>query len=325
MRTSRCLRRTTPKTRPRRSARQFRSLILLVVAAALVIGPLAKMTAASHGRRKPAPDLRHAHLTRVLVLGDSVAQTFGLALDIDARVHGVVEEDDGILGCGVAVQQAVWSQGQVETMGPACNSSTPVSGQWPALWRRWIDQFRPDTVVVLAGRWETQDALLGFGWTSILQPSYAAYIESQLAEAVDVASSDGAHVDLLTSPCFDGGAQPDGQPWPESNPARVGAFNRLVNDVASAHARSTTVVNLDAVICPGGHFRMNLDGVQIRDQDGIHFPGQYAAIGAFGHWIGPKIWPTLLDPREVNVGPRTISPVVSVKRPASRTSHPAGR
>lgn len=230
----------------------------------------------------------------MLVVGDSVALTLGLALGIDAGRYRVLEDVKGLLGCGVAIQQAVRSQGQLETMVSACNSASPPSKQWPALWTRWVRRFRPQVVVVLAGRWETQDVEIGGRWTSILHPGYAQYVRRSLARAVRIASEQGAHVDLLTSPCFDGGEQPDGRPWPESNPARVETYNRLLRLVAAEHRTTTSLVDLDALVCPGNHFREYADGVQIRDSDGIHLPGGYSGIYHFGKWVGPRLWPELL-------------------------------
>lgn len=264
---------------------------------ALVALPVPPAGAESRPRQRTAhADTARAPDTRVLIVGDSVAWTLGLSLAVDAARYGVVEQNDGLLGCGVGIQQAVISQGQLETMVSSCNSGAPPTEQWPALWAGWIKRFRPQVVVVLAGRWETADVEIGGHWTSILHPGYDHYVRTELARAVRVASAGGAHVDLLTSPCFDAGHQPDGQPWPESNPARVAAYNRDVRQVAATNPKVTSVFNLFGLVCPGGKFTMYEGGVQMRNTDRIHFPGpnDFATLYDLGRWIGPRMWPALL-------------------------------
>lgn len=231
---------------------------------------------------------------RVLVVGDSVGETFGLSLGIDAARFGATLQVDAMLGCGVGIQQAVRSHGQPEQTITPCNSSTPASEQWPALWTNWINQYRPQIVLVLAGKWETQDVELNGRWTSILQPDYAAEVRSRLDQAVQVGSAGGAHVELVTSPCFDPGNQPDGKPWPENSPPRVAAYNRAVRAAAAAQPSAASVLDLNRLVCPGGKFHLFADGVQIRAVDGIHFPDSFSKILSSGKWLGPRIWPEIL-------------------------------
>ena len=233
---------------------------------------------------------------RVLVVGDSVAETFGLSLGIDAARFGATLQVDAMLGCGVAVQQANRSHGQADDTIPPCNSSTPASQQWPAQWTNWINEYRPQVVLVLAGKWETQDVELNGRWTSILQPDYAAEVRSRLDQAVQVGSAAGAHVDLLTSPCFDPGRQPNGKPSPENSPARVAAYNRAVRAAAEAQPSRASVLDLNRLVCPAGKFHLFANGVQIRAVDGVHFPDSFSKILSSGMWLGPRIWPEILGP-----------------------------
>lgn len=250
--------------------------------------------ATSHHGPETSAVVKFGRPVRVLVVGDSIAWSLGLALGIDASRYGVLEQDEGVLGCGVAIQQAVRSQGQYEKMVPDCNSASPPSVQWPAQWSKWISQFHPQVVVVLAGRWETQDVEVNGHWTSILSPGYFDQVRAQLAEAVRVASSGGAHVDLVTSPCFDAGTQRNGKPWPESDPRRVAAYNDAVQEVAGQQPTTVSVFNLDGLVCSGGHESLYAGGIQIRDSDHIHFPGGFIGVDRFGEWIGPRMWPGLL-------------------------------
>ena len=137
---------------------------------------------------------------------------------------------------------------------------------WPAV--------KPNVVVVLAGRWEVLDREYKGAWTNILDPVYAAYVKSQLEKASTLVTTTGANLVFFTAPCTDEGEQPDGQPWPEDDPARLAEYNKLVRQVAALHPKTDSVVDLDAAACPGGKFTGPLDGVAVRRSDGIHFTVQ---------------------------------------------------
>jgi lysophospholipase L1-like esterase len=121
-----------------------------------------------------------------------------------------------------------------------------------------------------------------------LSPTYAAYVKAQLEEASKLVTSTGARMVFLTAPCTDEGEQPDGAPWPEDNPARLAAFNKLVREVAAEHPQTDSVVDLNAAACPGGKFTSSVDGVVIRRSDGIHF------TNAGGELLAPKLMPPIV-------------------------------
>ncbi|MGH9919574.1 MAG: acyltransferase family protein, partial [Nitrososphaerales archaeon] len=158
--------------------------------------------------------------------------------------------------------------------------------QWPQIWQGWIDKVHPNVVMILAGRWETVNRTYQGRWTNILDPAFAAYVKQQLRFAVQLAESGGARVALLTAPCYDTGEQPDGQPWPEDSPARVATYNRLVRQVAST-SPGTSLINFNAMVCPGGRYEQIIDGVDARS-DGVHFTFDGGSV------FEPKIYPTVV-------------------------------
>ena len=140
--------------------------------------------------------------------------------------------------------------------------------------------------MILAGRWEVANRTYQGHWTNIENPRYAAYVKRQLKRAVYVAGSRGAHVVLMTAPCYDSGEQPDGDPWPEDSAARLAIYNRLVRQVA-ATSPDTTLLNFNAMACPGGHYQEYLDGRQVRLADGVHF------TFTGGKVFASRIWPVV--------------------------------
>ncbi len=250
-----------------------------------------------------------ANATTVLLLGDSTAVTFGYGLSVDAPRYGADLQDQGILECGVAIVQSVQTGATSEPPGPPCRPSTPVAQQWPALWSAAVDRYHPAVVAVLVGRWEVSNVEWNGTWTNIVNPSFADYVRQQLQQAIDIASSNGAHVALLGAPCYDAGEQPSGAPWPADAINRLDAYNAIARQVVAQNAATTSYVNLDAVVCPGGRFAPSIDGTVVRAPDGIHFPwftlgepnaaapDTLAQVNSFGEWLGPRVWPSILRTR----------------------------
>jgi peptidoglycan/LPS O-acetylase OafA/YrhL len=216
---------------------------------------------------------------RVLLMGDSVALTLGegLADPTQQSRLGYVLSDQGILGCGVVMGPEVELMGERDQTPPACDGSTFKPGTtlhlqpWPYQWLNAMAVTRPNVVVLLAGRWEVVDREYEGKWTNILHPAFAAYVKHQLELTSDLVTASGSHMVYLTAPCTDEGEQPDGSPWPEDNPARLAVYNRLVREVAAEHPKTDSVVDLNAAVCPGGHYSSKVNGVTVRRSDGVHF------------------------------------------------------
>jgi lysophospholipase L1-like esterase len=68
----------------------------------------------------------------------------------------------------------------------------------------------------------------------------------------------------------------------------VDVYNRLVDQVAAEHAGSVSVIDLHAMVCPGGRYHQVIDGVTIRNPaDGVHF------TLSGGDFLASRIWPTV--------------------------------
>ena len=123
---------------------------------------------------------------KVLVIGDSTALTLALNLSVDASAYGLTVKDEGVVGCGVTEGTLDKATGVVGNVWNACNSRvapgtplfqyTPAYGkeikspdaeQWTVWDRDWIDQYDPDVVVLLAGRWEVHTRVYDGQWTNI--------------------------------------------------------------------------------------------------------------------------------------------------------------
>ncbi|MGH9097053.1 MAG: acyltransferase family protein, partial [Acidimicrobiales bacterium] len=229
---------------------------------------------------------------KLAVFGDSVASRLGLAMSLNnpQQNYDVNLENDALVGCGVVRSTQYIAHGVANLMASSCNSSTSASQQWPAQWTGDLAQFHPNVVAVLVGRWEINDRLINGQWTHIGEPAYDSILRQSLEQAVNVAGSTGAQVMLMTAPCFDSGEQDNGQPWPEDSPTRLSDYNTILRQVGSEHPSNTEVYDLGALVCPGGHFSLSVDGVQIRDADGVHIVPTDAA----GQWLDARILPEVV-------------------------------
>jgi lysophospholipase L1-like esterase len=138
---------------------------------------------------------------------------------------------------------------------------------------------------VLVGRWEVMDRMHDGTWMRLGDAPYDAYVVDELNRAVDVLSAQGAAVVLSTAPYYHRGERPDGGTWPEDEPPRVDHFNALVRQVAAAHPGVVTLVDLGGRMTPNGKYQRVVDGVTVRNSDGVHVSPQGA------RWLAPWLLP----------------------------------
>jgi peptidoglycan/LPS O-acetylase OafA/YrhL len=202
--------------------------------------------------------------TRVLIVGDSLALTLTNGLSASEEPYQVHLDNGGLLGCGVS-QETRRLQGQVNVPPAYCAT-------WPQERAEAVAADHPDLVALLVGRWEVDDTYHDGSWEHVGEPDFDTYLSGELDRAIDVLSSTGAPVVLLTMPCTAPIESPDGSPYPEDDPARVTAFNQLLASAYARHPATSRLIDLNAIVCPGGRYTSTLDGVAIRTTDGVHFP-----------------------------------------------------
>ena len=228
-------------------------------------------------------------IRKVDLFGDSLAFTMGESLVV-AHAGGPYDVDmigGANLGCGVVRSTEYTQTGTVFGTAPTCNADSPADQQWPALWTANIATNHPDVSVLLAGRWEVTDALIDGRWLHIGEPAYDAVLKQSLEEAVRIGTSKGALMILLTAPCFSSGEQDNGQPWPADSAARLADYNAMLHTVAAEHPQTVEVVDFGSQSCPGGTFARNVDGIPVRQSDGVHF----VVSPVTGRWLASLVYP----------------------------------
>jgi hypothetical protein len=245
------------------------------------------------------PPASHDHAkspVRVEVFGDSTALSLGWGLAATSLTsrYNYTSQNMGVLGCGLVNGPVVRFMGTYYLDHTECNGAPPRPGEplsaqpWPVQWKAAMSTNHPNVAVILAGRWEIVDRVYNGAWTNILDPMFAHYVKQQLELASNLVTSTGANVVFLTSPCANEMTQPDGTAYPESNPYRLAIYNNLVREVAAEHPKTDSVIDLGALVCPGGKFKPTYKGVQIRTPDGIHFTELAGVV------LGPALMPKIL-------------------------------
>ena len=277
----------------------FLAVVAVTVAATLPTAVEAATPAVTKGAVYAGPPVR------VTVLGDSVAWRLGFALlaDQPQQAYDVDIDNGAIVGCGVLRSTEYVAHGVPDPMATQCDSSAPAASQWPAQWAGNIAEFRPNVVMILAGRWEVMDRLIDGQWTHIGEPGFDALLQNSLEQAVRVAAADGADVVMMTAPCFDSGEQADGQAWPEDSAARLALYNAMVRKVAAEHPSTVRVEDFGGLVCPGGTYTATLDGVLLRDGDGVHIVPTAAA----GGWLAARLLPEVVQIGRLQMAGRSLA------------------
>ena len=199
------------------------------------------------------PQATHQGTLRVAFSGDSLSLYEGQYVEETTPPYAV--DDGAAAGCGYTdgAPTIPWSDpGSVYYSSGAC-----------ALWAtqlQWVvSRFHPDVTVIQTGYWETQDRSYNGTYTTLANPAYAAFIQNNLTQAVEIAHTDGGAVILSTSPYF-----ADGTPN-----ALVDDYNQIVRSVA-AEFPYVSIDDLFTVLDPNGAYSTVVDGITARSPDGVH-------------------------------------------------------
>jgi lysophospholipase L1-like esterase len=122
-------------------------------------------------------------------------------------------------------------------------------------------------------------------WRSIGDPTYDAYLRSELEAANELLVGQGVAVVWLTAPYVDTGKEmqpPPSEPLPESDPARMDALNDMIRSLADAR-EGVVVVDL------AGHLAAlpAAEDEHLRP-DGVHFTPE-TAVEIAQDWLGEEL------------------------------------
>jgi peptidoglycan/LPS O-acetylase OafA/YrhL len=249
-----------------------------------VTGP--RTAVAADEQAAPAAPIRPP-VRKILVVGDSVAQTLGRGLERWGPRHGVRVVNGARFYCGIA---------RGGRLGALLGRSNASCGDWAPAWSRLLDRTRPDVVVVLSTMWDLgsrQRDEWGPDFVSQGDPRFDSFVTAEWGQAAELLGSRGARVVWLTNPCAE--------------------IPQLSNDLRYANDRYLPVltrfhpvvqIDLRARVCPAGAFSNRLGPVDGARPDGVHFSDPGA------DWVASWLGPLLADPELSSDDP----PSVPVKR-----------
>jgi SGNH domain (fused to AT3 domains) len=201
---------------------------------------------------------------RVLFIGDSVALTMAIQLNINQEDWGTVVDDESLIGCGFVTGHSVYYQGAFIPMNAHCDDEVPI---WTADARR----FKPQAIVLEMGWWDSLQHLINGKLESLAEPSYDSLVERRVVDLIHgIRSASTAPIYVLSVPWMDPPALPNGQ----QEPGASAAFHDKINGLIEAAAHSSNrvrFVDVSPYITPSGHYQTYVDGGVCRaSSDGVH-------------------------------------------------------
>jgi peptidoglycan/LPS O-acetylase OafA/YrhL/lysophospholipase L1-like esterase len=245
----------------------------LAEVAAADIGPPPTETAAPPGETGPV---------RVMVVGDSVANSMAPGLERAGPAQGLTVWNAAVDGCGITQdvgEQRVWG------WQPPRKECIP---GWRERWPLQLSQFNPDVVVMLLGTDDAFDRRVNGQEITFDSPAGDQLTRNELQEAITMLSAGGARVVALTAPYHVIG-------WPRQvrldrssyNPVWVNRWNDNLRAVATHNPTTTTIIDFNRFLCPEGKWTDNINGVNVRRLDKMHLSDEGADMAA--SWLAPQL------------------------------------
>ncbi len=228
--------------------------------------PAVAVSLASTGVEVPASGAGSG-ANRVLVVGDSLAESLVPGLQSAASAHGVELSSRAFAGCGLLTGVPLDPTGQPYPWSQACNDSRP---GWQT---QAVQDLEPDVVLWLGAAWDERDRLVDGTDAKIGTVAGDQIFLQLIDESARRLTSTGARLVIVTA-APDRGSQLAADP--ARNP-RLGELNRLLRLYAVFH--QIQVVDLAPIICPGAgpECPATVNGMVMRP-DGYHVGASAAPI-----------------------------------------------
>ena len=213
----------------------------------------------------------------VMLTGDSVPYVLGTEGVLPLKDElGISLVNAGQIGCTpLASEGTVYntSSNKVDVLKKDCTKRDP----------GLIAKFHPDIVVLLYGALDNWSVVLQGQARTQCDPVFQAASQRKLEQEIDVLSTGGVPVVLVTKPGSTDQGILDLFKLPDSM-ARSACDNQVLRRIV-AHDDRTRLVDLASFVCPGDRCIDRVDGFRMRT-DGVHFRRQSAEYVA--RWLIPR-------------------------------------
>jgi peptidoglycan/LPS O-acetylase OafA/YrhL len=235
-------------------------------------------TAAEEGGLPPVPEDRPV---KVMVTGDSVA--FTLTYDAAGVPPTIDMFGRAIIGCGVVEGLAIVGGGP-DPIGERCAG-------WQQYWQEGAAERDPDVVALVFGAWEVYDYLQDGQRLRNGTPEMAAAIREGLESGVQAVLDvdPDVRIAVIGAPCMrpkDAQLGPTNPATERADPERLAWVNEQFAAFAESLGPRASYSDLGDLLCPGGEFLEEIDGVEIRP-DGFHYEPE--TTGPTWAWLAERI------------------------------------
>jgi peptidoglycan/LPS O-acetylase OafA/YrhL len=216
---------------------------------------------------------------RIMLVGDSLAESLLDALKAAATEQGAELYPASVPGCGILGGQPIDLSGAPFKWSETCEREIP------KYQTARLAQIHPDVVIWLSG-WDRDDRLVDGQRVSITTMSGRGTFAQLVDESATRLMSTGARLVMMTvAPAAPSDLVPD----PPQDPS-FEHMNRLLRDYARSHADKTSLVDLAGMLCPTGRQPCpeEISGVRPRHRDGNHFEPDGAG------WVARQLMPQVM-------------------------------
>jgi len=222
-----------------------------------------------------------ASARRVVLVGDSLAESLLPGLKEAAIEHGVELFPASVAGCGVLGGQPLDLAGVPFKWSDDCENAIP------KYQTQRIAQFRPDVVMWLSG-WDRTERIVGGQRVSPRTIEGREVFLRLMDEAATRLTATGARLVMLTvAPASPSDLYPDAPP----HDVALVQMNRLIREYGRQHPDRVSVVDLAAILCPTGEpCSESVGGIRPRHRDGNHFEDDTAG------WVANQVLPEVIAP-----------------------------
>jgi peptidoglycan/LPS O-acetylase OafA/YrhL len=217
---------------------------------------------------------------RLLSTGDSLALMLSLGYEARTSDPPILLWDRSAIGCPLYAGQPIAGGTVRMAGGDQC-------GPWREDRSRWIGEFDPDVVSVLSGVWETYDREVEGQRLQFGSREFDDWYATNLDDLIDDLGSSGAQVVLIGPPCNNRPADITGAPRPENDEDRIAHVSDLYRAAVERQPRQVHFIDLHELLCPHGEYTVELDGLRVRGEDGVHLTPEGAEL--VRDWLYPQL------------------------------------
>jgi peptidoglycan/LPS O-acetylase OafA/YrhL len=231
---------------------------------------------------------------RVLLVGDSVANTLSDPLAATAGAAGVAFDAAVVDGCGNAGAATADAAGVPHPFAQVCSNGIPETHT------RVVGEFQPDLVLWLSV-WEIANRIVEGRVDRIGTVTGNQSLLAAIDASVARLTAGGARVVFLAP------APPAAESAEPYDPEQAVALQRLAalqREYARQHPDRVTVVEMSEILCPTGPpCPADVGGFQPRFRDGNHFEEPGAT------WVAQQVFPRLLGAAAMTTPPAVTAMV----------------